>query len=32
MKEEFLKTKDDIKIAINHYENPKDEVVIICAG
>lgn len=32
MKEEFLKTKDDIKIAINHYDNEKDEVVIICPG
>lgn len=28
----FLKTDDNIKIAINHYFNDKDSVVIICPG
>lgn len=32
MKQLTLKTKDNIKIAINHYENKKDEVLILCPG
>lgn len=32
MQELFLKTSDDIKIAINYYRNNNDSVVIICPG
>ncbi len=28
----FLKTIDNIKISINHYDSGKDEVVILCPG
>lgn len=32
MREIFLKTKDNIKIGINHYDNNSKTVVIICPG
>lgn len=32
MREIFLKTEDNVKIAINHYENNSDTVVIIAHG
>lgn len=32
MQEIFLKTKDNIKIAINHYSKKRDNVIIICPG
>ncbi len=32
MKELFLQTNDNIKIAINHYVGQKDSVIIICPG
>lgn len=32
MKELFLKTDDNIKIAINHYKGQHDRVIIICPG
>lgn len=32
MIEKFLKTTDNVKIAINHYINSNDEVVILCPG
>ena len=32
MNELFLKTEDNIKIAINHYQTGHDTVVIICPG
>ncbi|MEI7475511.1 MAG: alpha/beta fold hydrolase [bacterium] len=32
MEELFLKTEDNIKIAINHYKEGKDIVIIICPG
>ena len=32
MNEKFLYTKDNIKIAINHYESNCDSVVIVCPG
>lgn len=32
MIEKFLKTTDDIKIAINHYQNSNDTVIILCPG
>ena len=32
MKEIFLKTEDNIKIAINYINNENESVVIICPG
>lgn len=32
MKEIFLKTKDNVKIALNHYENGNDSVVVLVHG
>ena len=32
MKEIFLKTEDNVKIAINHYDAGRDEIVIIAHG
>ena len=32
MKELIIKTEDNIKIAVNHFSNNFDEVLVICPG